>query len=157
MNLSKPLELRDGDCFLFETLNSEVLYYMIEKSKIVYIDEKMDDFELAENITERSLLFNPKFKYIGNSAAEPEYLVFKYIPKRISIEAIKLSMDNIDYIMKWSKMTVNICNNEKRFFINTLEGKMEAKLGDYIIKGTKGECYPCKPDIFEFKYEIYLE
>jgi hypothetical protein len=39
-----------------------------------------------------------------------------------------------------------------RFFIDTLEGRMEAKPGDYIVTGTKGEKYPVKPDIFEFKY-----
>lgn len=37
--------------------------------------------------------------------------------------------------------------------INTLEGKMKAIPGDYIIKGIKGEFYPCKPDIFEQTYE----
>jgi hypothetical protein len=39
-------------------------------------------------------------------------------------------------------------------YINTLEGKMYIKMGDYIIKGVKGETYPCKPDIFEMTYEI---
>lgn len=37
--------------------------------------------------------------------------------------------------------------------INTLEGVMIAKPGDWIIKGIKGELYPCKPDIFEATYE----
>ena len=37
--------------------------------------------------------------------------------------------------------------------IVTLEGVMIASLGDYIIKGIKGEIYPCKPDIFEATYE----
>ena len=37
--------------------------------------------------------------------------------------------------------------------IATLEGKMRANLGDYIIKGVKGELYPCKPDIFAATYE----
>jgi hypothetical protein len=37
--------------------------------------------------------------------------------------------------------------------IPTLEGDMIAKHGDYIIKGIKGELYPCKPDIFEATYE----
>jgi hypothetical protein len=30
---------------------------------------------------------------------------------------------------------------------------MRAEVGDYIIKGVKGEIYPCKPDIFEATYE----
>ena len=37
--------------------------------------------------------------------------------------------------------------------VNTLEGRMHAKLGDYIIRGVQGELYPCKPDIFAKTYE----
>ena len=38
-------------------------------------------------------------------------------------------------------------------FINTLEGRHHATVGDYIIQGVNGELYPCKPDIFEKTYE----
>jgi|SRR5881394_1280096 len=38
-------------------------------------------------------------------------------------------------------------------FITTLEGEMRADPGDWIIRGVKGEFYPCKPDIFEATYE----
>ena len=38
-------------------------------------------------------------------------------------------------------------------YIKTLEGNMEFKVGDWIIKGVQGEFYPCKPDIFEATYE----
>ena len=37
--------------------------------------------------------------------------------------------------------------------LGTLEGTMKASLGDWIIRGIKGEFYPCKPDIFEATYE----
>ena len=37
--------------------------------------------------------------------------------------------------------------------IPTLEGDHLAQVGDWIIKGVKGEFYPCKPDIFELTYE----
>jgi hypothetical protein len=37
--------------------------------------------------------------------------------------------------------------------IVTLEGTMRANVGDWIIRGVKGELYPCKPDIFEATYE----
>lgn len=37
--------------------------------------------------------------------------------------------------------------------ISTLEGVMIASLFDWIIKGVKGELYPCKPDIFAATYE----
>ena len=37
--------------------------------------------------------------------------------------------------------------------IHTLEGYMAVSPGDWVIKGVKGEFYPCKPDIFEATYE----
>jgi hypothetical protein len=37
--------------------------------------------------------------------------------------------------------------------IETLEGNMLVSKGDYIIKGVKGEFYPCKPDIFHLTYD----
>lgn len=37
--------------------------------------------------------------------------------------------------------------------IKTLEGVMSANVGDYVIRGVKGEFYPCKPDIFLQTYE----
>jgi hypothetical protein len=39
-------------------------------------------------------------------------------------------------------------------FIETLGGTMRADLGDWIIRGVKGELYPCKPDIFAATYEL---
>lgn len=41
--------------------------------------------------------------------------------------------------------------------VETSEGKMRAVLYDWIIKGVKGEFYPCKPDIFEVTYELVKE
>ena len=43
------------------------------------------------------------------------------------------------------------------WFINTLEGEMRADPGDWIIRGVKGELYPCKPDIFAETYEQVAE
>jgi hypothetical protein len=37
--------------------------------------------------------------------------------------------------------------------IKTLEGTMRGEVGDYIIRGVKGEFYPCKPDVFAATYE----
>jgi hypothetical protein len=41
--------------------------------------------------------------------------------------------------------------------ITTLEGVMEASIGDWIIRGIQGEVYPCKPDIFNESYERVYE
>jgi len=52
----------------------------------------------------------------------------------------------------------NIYEDYVRYLkINTLEGGLFASKGDYIIKGVKGEFYPCKPDIFEMTYELVKE
>lgn len=40
------------------------------------------------------------------------------------------------------------------WLIKTLEGDHFGNVGDYIIRGVKGELYPCKPDIFEQTYEV---
>ncbi len=41
--------------------------------------------------------------------------------------------------------------------IETLEGRITAAIGDWIIRGVKGECYSCKPDIFALTYEAHYE
>ena len=47
-------------------------------------------------------------------------------------------------------------DSDEHLKINTLEGIMVADVGDYIIRGVKGEIYPCKPDIFEMSYTLDL-
>lgn len=44
-------------------------------------------------------------------------------------------------------------DRDEGLLIHTLEGTMRAGPGDWIIKGVKGEFYPCKPDIFASTYE----
>nr|DAE12003.1 MAG TPA: PGDYG protein [Myoviridae sp. ctBtT5] len=62
-----------------------------------------------------------------------------------SIEQIKISFPNIE---------VRDDNRASRAIsLKSLEGRVELQVGDYIIKGIKGEYYPCKPDIFEESYE----
>ncbi|MCA0422077.1 MAG: hypothetical protein LCH61_01925 [Proteobacteria bacterium] len=49
------------------------------------------------------------------------------------------------------------CTNDAMgacILINTPEGQMRADPGDWIIRGVKGEFYPCKPDIFNATYEV---
>ena len=57
--------------------------------------------------------------------------------------------------MKFRKKPViieaELCEVQR--IIETLEGDMIARAGDWIIKGIQGELYPCKPDIFEATYE----
>ena len=48
-------------------------------------------------------------------------------------------------------------NGGQIVLITTPEGTMEARPGDWIIRGIKGEFYPCKPDIFDATYEAVEE
>jgi hypothetical protein len=48
----------------------------------------------------------------------------------------------------------DIPNEVYKIVIPTLEGDMTAIRHDMIIRGVNGECYPCKPDIFEKTYEL---
>lgn len=74
----------------------------------------------------------------------------KYRKKPVEIDAIQWTGDNKLEIFDFCNMSY-ITDQELR--IQTLEGSMIADKGDYIIKGVKGEFYPCKPDIFELTYE----
>ena len=56
-------------------------------------------------------------------------------------------------VKKWRKKPVIDENLKPVIIINTLEGKMMATVGDYIIKDIKSRFYPCKPDIFLATYE----
>src|SRR5690606_25918933 len=86
----------------------------------------------------------------------------KFRKKPVVIEAMQfqgIAIGNIDYAEKFDAWVVaNQGSDECRYrgrslIIATLEGEMEALPGDWIIKGVKGELYPCKPDIFEATYE----
>lgn len=77
----------------------------------------------------------------------------KYRKKPVVIEAVKYNGDNKVEIQEFVDKYLNYKPNTNNLLIETLEGVMEAKVGDYIIKGVRGEFYPCKPDIFEKTYE----
>lgn len=79
----------------------------------------------------------------------------KYRKKPIIIEAVQWNGENVGDIMNLAYSTFRPLEFEHNgsVKINTLEGVMKANVGDYIIKGVKGEIYPCKPDIFEQTYE----
>jgi len=80
----------------------------------------------------------------------------KYRKKPVEIEAVQWRGENHCEIFEFCGL--DNCSfasylNLKRFYVHTLEGTLRADEGDYIIKGIKGEFYPCKPDIFEMTYE----
>ena len=103
----------------------------------------------------------------------------KYIKKQVVVEAIQwdgtlekaLEISQIEglnsvieyYLTKTviigesTSNSVNTSEEIKSFKIKTLEGDMNVSKGDYIIKGIKGEFYPCKEDIFKKTYLDFTE
>lgn len=92
----------------------------------------------------------------------------KFRKKPVVIEAFQLGI-GLDLWPQWAKDTlghkvdgtvysrhaggIEIVLHPQHADIRTREGVMRADLGDWIIRGVKGELYPCKPDIFEATYE----
>lgn len=84
----------------------------------------------------------------------------KYRKKPVVVEAVQVSRKFFGNSLEFLG-TTNVGEYNSGEFpedgcyieIPTLEGTMKACEGDWIIKGIKGEFYPCKPDIFEATYE----
>ena len=90
----------------------------------------------------------------------------KFRKKPIVIEAFKWTGDEhqiedpewaCDAVRNGEIMMGQVGTPDVFLIIVTLEGKMSAERGDWIIKGIKGEIYPCKPDIFVASYEEVQE
>ena len=90
--------------------------------------------------------------------------VRSYVKLPIPVKAAKLGRDLsileakvwVNSQAKDGRVAVAVQLPDERDFgleIETLEGKMLARIGDYIIQGVQGEFYPCKPDIFESTYQ----
>ena len=81
----------------------------------------------------------------------------KYRKKPVIIEAIQWTGLNLKEVEDFvgSDLEYNILSTGTHIAIKikTLEGDMKCSKDDYVIKGVKGEFYPCKPDIFEATYE----
>jgi hypothetical protein len=86
----------------------------------------------------------------------------KFRKKPVVIEAVQLRWDTWDemcthaevgFLSEGKPEGIMGENNSISMSIPTLEGVMIANENDWIIKGVKGEIYPCKSDIFEMTYE----
>lgn len=87
-------------------------------------------------------------------------MMAKYRKKPVVIEAIQLTDKSFDEIVSWvgeDNLADGTSPDEGVIEIVTLEGNHLARRNDYIIKGVKGEFYPCKPDIFDQTYELVEE
>lgn len=83
----------------------------------------------------------------------------KFKKKPVVIEAVNWNGDNILEVMAFMHpvepiyMGKQFSNADELIGIETLEGLMVARKGDWIIRGVKGELYPCQPDIFDMTYD----
>lgn len=75
----------------------------------------------------------------------------KFRKKPVEIEAIQWTGNNLSEIQKFYKQDSILIGDA--ICIKTLEGDMMARKFDWIIKGVKGEFYPCRLDIFDMTYE----
>jgi hypothetical protein len=78
----------------------------------------------------------------------------KFRKKPVVVEAIQWTRNNVQECWDFCPPLLSETYRANgQLTIPTLEGKMAANTNDWIIKGVKGEFYPCKPDIFEATYD----
>ncbi len=79
--------------------------------------------------------------------------------KAVEIQAMRLTRENGPAVWEWSdsKPYYEPDGSISGLSIYTLEGRMKADFGDWVIRGVRGEFYPCKPDIFEATYDAVEE
>ncbi len=82
-------------------------------------------------------------------------MVMKVRKKPVEVEAVQWTGENLEEIVYFCGKYLFFINTglHDLVYIKTCEGAHRVSLNDYIIKGIKGEFYPCKPDIFEMTYE----
>ena len=89
-------------------------------------------------------------------------MIKQYRKKPVVIEAIEWTGKNLKEVIAFTGLhpSMKLTWDEYEKLVDahglkifTLEGTHFATIGDYIIKGIKGEFYPCKPDIFMATYE----
>lgn len=82
-----------------------------------------------------------------------------YRKKPVEIEARQLTRETFHDIAKWAEVQEcwGLDAPIPSLHIQTLEGLMHAKLGDYVIRDVSGQVHPCDPDIFAATYEPATE
>lgn len=79
---------------------------------------------------------------------------YRKLPVEIDATVWDCSEEKLIIIQAWAGDKIVTVDDKGFLLIETLEGSMIGNVGDYIIRGIKGEVYPCKPDIFKETYEL---
>jgi hypothetical protein len=78
----------------------------------------------------------------------------RYRKKPVVVDAVQWTGANVEEVLGFTLGQASAYRaDESAMMIETREGTMRADKFDFIIKGVKGEFYPCKPDIFAATYE----
>lgn len=83
----------------------------------------------------------------------------KFRKKPVEIEAVQFDGSNHREVLVFMDPSMNensaavSQSMQLPLVIQTLEGRMRVSVGDWVIRGVKGELYPCKDDIFRMTYE----
>lgn len=112
---------------------------------------------LKSLIREKPIDHQPEIESARISYGESDDYKY-YGDNHMVIEAVQLKEDNWSDVYKFihqykGNMLSHALKPNGVLGIKTLEGIMTANQNDWIIRGVKGELYPCKPDIFEATYE----
>lgn len=81
-----------------------------------------------------------------------------FVSRPVTISAVQVTEQNMGVVCSWAGGRDLISPSEivgevrHGFEIPTLEGPMSAHVGDWVIRGTEGEFYPCKDSVFRRKY-----
>jgi hypothetical protein len=79
--------------------------------------------------------------------------MLKFRKKQVDVEAFRWGVDDPPAWFQDAISKGKVELDGSWAVIETLEGKMRAEKGDWVIRGVQGELYPCKPDIFQQSYE----
>lgn len=140
-------------------------YYNSGKAYLLYgLDAEWSNFgryEVLINAIQKLAMYEDQKELMATKRRTR----MKYKTKPVEIEAIQWTGLNLEEIKAFvgesliydiigTAWEVGKGRPHVLMKIRTLEGDMTASEGDYIIKGLRGEFYPCKPDVFEKKYEL---
>lgn len=139
-----------------ENIREKILPYILkQQAEIERLKERIKELE-ASNRKLREAMEKKGVWMMDNECR-------LYVKKPICVEAIRWSGMNLKDIINfigmhesakkwtWEEYEAVVENDGLKIF--TLEGVMHAEIGDWIIKGIKGEFYPCKPDMFNATYD----
>lgn len=79
-------------------------------------------------------------------------MIRSYRSRPVVVRAVRWTGRNVGEMRRFAGGSVFVDNGD--LYIRTLEGRLLANRGDWIIEGLVGDFYPCKPGVFKRKYDL---